>query len=110
MNVRELKTMLLNAEADALAARVVLDELRAGRLTSALELLEQTLDTAVLVIDSHGQKLGVAERERAAATLSVLRDYRQRHPRKAEANIQGTDVPTLREAQQRVREILHGTK
>jgi hypothetical protein len=102
--------MLLNAEAEALAARIVLDELRAGRLANALELLEQTLDTGVLAIDSLGRRLGAVEHERAAASLRVLRDYRQRHPRKPEAAIQGVDEPALRQGQQRVREILHGTK
>ena len=110
MNERDLKMALLGAKGEALAARIVLDELRAGRLANALELLEQALDTAVLAIDSFSQKLGPAERKLAAATLRVLRDYRQRHPRKSEAAIEGIDETDLHRTQMRVLKILNETK
>ena len=110
MNGRDLKEALLSGEAEALAARVVLDELRAGRLANALELLERSLDTDVLVIDTLGRQLDAAERERAAGTLQVLRDYRERHPRKSEAEFEGDDDLELRRSQQKVREILHGAR
>ncbi len=102
-----MRTALLNAEAEALAARILLDELRAGRLATAMELLEQTVDSGVVAIDSLGQKLGSAEREQAAAALRVLRDYRQRHPRKREAHIDGADESSLRQTESKVGEILH---
>jgi hypothetical protein len=110
MDERLLKNTLLNAQAEALVARIVLDELRGGRMANALELLEQKIDSCVLIIARLTQKLGTAAPEDVAPTLRVLLDYRQRHPRKREATFEGLDEPALQQTQQRVREILQGTK
>jgi len=101
--------MLLNAQAEALAARILLDELRAGRLANALELLEQQLDTSVLAIQKFSESAGPSEREPVLETLRVLREYRRRHPRKTEAVIEG-DGDGLRLARETAQKILHDTK
>jgi hypothetical protein len=104
MNERDL---LLNAKGEALITRILLDELRAGRSANALELLEERLDTSVLMIDRFAQKGGPTERELVTATLRVVRDYRLRHPRKTEASIEDIeDDGTLGHAQDKVRVIL----
>ena len=107
MNNREQHHLLLRAQADALATRIVLDELRAGRLANALELLEQHLDASVLTLHRFAQDTDTASRQQATDSLRVVRDYRQRHPRKTEAPID--DTPTTLQTQRRVQEILDET-
>lgn len=100
--------MLLNAQGEALTARILLDELRAGRLASALELLEQQLDTSVLAMQKFSESVEPSERESVLGTLRVLRDYRRRYPRKTEAVIEG-DAEGLRPAREKAEKILHDT-
>ncbi len=101
--------MLLNAQAGALTARILLDELRAGRLANALELLEQQLDTNVLAMQKFSESAGPSERQPVLGTLRILRDYRRRHPRKTEAVIEGGG-DGLRLARKKAQEILHDAK
>ena len=49
--VNQHSRILLGAQSDALAAKIVLSELREGRVTNALELLEQQIDSATIIID-----------------------------------------------------------
>jgi len=46
---REQRDMLLHAQSDALQAKTVLTELRDGRLTNAVELLEMQIDISVIM-------------------------------------------------------------
>jgi len=79
MEKRTHNLMLLNAEAEGLSARIVLDEL-----------LEQKLDSSVLAIDSFSREADPTRMASAVASLRVLKKYRQRHPRKTEAVIDET--------------------
>jgi hypothetical protein len=81
------RDILLHAQSDALEAKIVLTELRDGRLTNALELLEMQIDTSVIMIDHSLSK----EREAALGTLRSLKAYREAHPRQREAVIQDAD-------------------
>ena len=83
--------ILLHAQSDALQAKVVLTELRDGRLTNALELLEMQIDTSVIMIDYSLSKVSGPEREAALGTLRSLKAYREAHPRQREAVIQDAD-------------------
>jgi hypothetical protein len=109
MNERDRHLMLLNAQAEALTARILLDELRAGRSANALELLERQLDTGVLAMQKFSESAGPSEREPVLRTLRVLRDYRRRHPRKTEAVIEG-DEDGLPLAREKAQEILRDAK
>jgi hypothetical protein len=108
MNERNLYTTLIHVQTEALTARILLDELRAGRLPNAIELLERSLDTGVLAIGTLMQKTGSFEQGQATGVLQILRDYRQRHPRKPEASIEGDEESELRKTQQKVQKILFG--
>ena len=92
-----------------MSARILLDELRDGRLANALELLEQQLDTSVLAMQRFSESAGPSEREPVLGALRVLRDYRRRHPRKTEAVIEG-DMKGLGLAREKAQKILHETK
>ena len=59
------RDILLHAQADALASKIVLTELRDGRRTNALELLEVQIDTSVIMIDHSLTNLSGPEREAA---------------------------------------------
>jgi hypothetical protein len=102
--------MLLNEQGNPLSARILLDELRAGRLPNALELLEQRIDTCVMAISKFAEGGTESERERAAGTLQVLRNYRARYPRKSEATIleDAESLATLERAREKARRILNG--
>jgi hypothetical protein len=74
--------ILAAAEADALEAKILLNELRAGRLTNALELLEQKLDSSVILINGSLSRASDTERDGALRTLQSLKAYREAHPRR----------------------------
>ena len=103
----------LHAQADALASKIVLTELRGGRLTNALELLEMQIDTSVIMIDHSLTNLSGPDREAALGTLRSLKAYRAAHPRQQEAVIQDAekqDAETLKQASQKASQILSDLK
>ena len=78
--------ILLRAESDALQAKILLTELRAGRLTNALELLENKMDGSIITIDHSLSKITASERrDPAFGVLRSLKEYRRTHPRHQEA-------------------------
>jgi len=76
---------LLDAQTEAAISQTLLDELRSGRIANALELLEQRLDTSVLLIHRFIGEVEPAERTITIGVLRKIRQYRMRHPRKTEA-------------------------
>jgi hypothetical protein len=86
-----LSDMLLHAQTEGLEAKIVLNELRDGHVTNALELLEMNIDTSVIMIDHSLSKVSGPEREAALGTLRVLKAYREAHPRQREAVLQDAD-------------------
>src|SRR5215469_11013471 len=84
MNNPELARLLLNTEGEALAARILLEELRAGRLANAVELLEQRIDVSVCAIDRLVKTALPEEQERTTGALKVLSEYRRRYPRESQ--------------------------
>ena len=106
---RESYRILLNAQAEALTARILLDELRAGHLAMALELLEMRLDTSVLKVNCFAHKVDSAQKTNAIEVLRIVRRYRLRRPRKTEAIIgEPEDSLWKCQAQEKVKEILDG--
>ncbi|MEI2724701.1 MAG: hypothetical protein V9H26_14515 [Verrucomicrobiota bacterium] len=107
------RDILLHAQADALASKIVLTELRDGRLTNALELLEVQIDTSVIMIDHSLTNLSGPEREAALGTLRSLKAYREAHPRQREAVIRDADkegAESLIQASQKASRILSDLK
>lgn len=82
--------LLRDAQADALKARILLTELRAGRMTNAEELLEQELDVSIVTIDKFRTNVSDSDQSNALATLRTLKAYREEHPRRREAVIPDT--------------------
>jgi hypothetical protein len=95
INALRYRDFLLHAQTDALQARIVLTDLREGRTTNALELLEVTIDSSVVMIDHSLTNLSGWERDSAMGTLRVLKAYRAAHPRQREAVIQDLDKADL---------------
>lgn len=77
--------ILLRAETDAAEARILLTELRNGRTTNALELLEAQMDTAIIKIDRTLSKVSGPDHDNALDTLRFLKEYRAAYPRQREA-------------------------
>ena len=109
MNDRDRKSGSLISEAEVLHARILLDELRAGRIANALELLELRVDVGIMMIHGFSKGAESAELERVAGTLRLIREYRQRYPRKTEAVIEGVEETAIDSDQRRekVRSILY---
>lgn len=105
--MRDSHLMLLHAQAEALTARILLDELRAGRIATALELLEQQMDTSVLMIDGFARKAEPTQQASAVESLRVIRQYRSRYPRKPEAVIEeAANSLSKRQTHDKVKKIL----
>jgi hypothetical protein len=83
--------ILLDAQGNALQAKVLLTELRGGHLTNALELLEQQIDSSIIIMDGSLLKVAAPERDGALGTLRSLKAYREAHPRERQAVIPETD-------------------
>ena len=82
---------LLNAESDALEAMTLLTELRAGRVTNVIELLEMEVDSSILLIHGELSQATESERQSALETLDLLKKYRASHLRRREAIIPDTE-------------------
>lgn len=104
--------MILNTETDALQAKTVLTELREGRRTNALELLEMQIDTSVLMVNQSLTNLSGSDRDAAMSTLRLLTAYREAYPRKQEANLPAdkTDAEALIPGRRDASRILNNLK
>lgn len=102
---------LPNLMSSAAHGRVLLQELRSGRTSNAVELLEQQVDVAVIGLFASTHYLPPAERDEALRTLREIRVYREQFPRKREAVLEDTenvaaDLDSMRaRAQQLLSEI-----
>jgi len=74
-------------QGNALEAEILLTELREGRLTNVLELLEQKLDASVIALNNRLSKADESEKQDILQVLRGLKQYRQAHPRVREAVI-----------------------
>jgi hypothetical protein len=107
------RAMLLRAQADAAEARILLTELREGRVTNAVELLETQMDTAIIQIDRSLAKVSGPERDTALAILRFLKEYRTAHPRQREAvlrEVTKEDAEELARGTQEASRILSNLK
>jgi hypothetical protein len=66
---------------DALVAKTLLTEIRDGRVTNAIETLEFTIDCSIVAME-HTNNFDAATQEQILHTLRLLKEYRQRYPRK----------------------------
>ena len=82
---------LIMAISQAHGAQGPLDELRRNHPGRALELLEMSLDGAVLWLHRLSETVSPEDRERALQTLRGIRDYRRIHPRRPEADMSRLD-------------------
>ncbi len=83
--------LVLDSQANALQAQILVTELRDGRLTNAVELLEEQIDSSIIIIDSNLSRVGGQQAEAGVGTLRLLKAYRQTHPRRREAVIGDTN-------------------
>lgn len=96
--------LLIDSQADALEAKILLTELRTGHLTNALELLEEKLDSSIILIADQS-KLTDSE---VLDTLRAIKEYREKYPRKNEAVI--PDMPSTLEISEKATGILAEVK
>jgi hypothetical protein len=71
---------------DALFAKILLTEIRADRLTNAIETLEFSIDCSVVEME-HTNHCDAATQQQILQTLRLVKEYRQQYPRKSEAVI-----------------------
>lgn len=104
---------LIAAVSQAHAVQGPLHELRRNHTGRALELLEMSLDGAVLWLHRLAETLGPDERELALGTLRSIRDYRRSQPRRTEADVSRLDqkvVADSLELQEKARKVLDELK
>lgn len=104
---------LMVAMSLANAVQGPLEELRRNHPGRALELLEMSLDGAVLWLNRLTESLSAEDRERALGTLRGIRDYRRMHPRRAEVDMSRFDQKIVAEGlklQEEARKILDELK
>lgn len=74
--------MLLENAGQALVNKILLSEIREGRISNAIESLEFSIDCSVVVM---GQKTNYnsLNEEQILRTLRMLKEYRQQYPRQS---------------------------
>jgi hypothetical protein len=90
-----------------------LGHLRGNRTGHALELLEVSLDGAIIWLHRLAETLGAEDREHALGTLRGIRDYRRVHPRLTETGLSTLDQKTVADSlklQEQARRILDEIK
>jgi hypothetical protein len=93
VGAEKLKSLLLGkAMGDALTDKILLTEIREGRVTNALELMEFSMDCSIMEME-HATNSDAATQKELLQTLTLLKEYRQKYPRKVEAvSDEGDDV------------------
>ena len=76
--------LLAKTVADALVDKTLLTEIREGRTTNAIEILEFSIDSSIVQM-AHSTNWDAATQQEISQTLSLLKQYRQKYPRKIEA-------------------------
>jgi hypothetical protein len=87
--------VLWRAQSDGLLARNLLIELREGRITNAIESLEFSIDCSIVQIGTPTNH-GASARQEFLPALRLMKDYRQKYPRKSEEAIAGLEGDELR--------------
>ena len=75
---------------DALVDKTLLTEIREGRVTNADEMLEFSIDCSIVEME-HSTNCDPATQQRILETLQLLKQYREKYPRKNEAVIGADD-------------------
>lgn len=101
-------TVRSHIRAEALASLTVLREIRSGRLTNAIEILEQQLDVGAISAAKNLTNQNLIPHEADRQFLILLRDYRAEYPRREEAMLlPGHPLPdALRAQSQQVSNLL----
>ena len=84
------------ALSDGLLARNLLIELREGHVTNAIVSLEFSLDCSIVQIGTPTNR-GVSARQEFLPALRLMKEYRQKYPRKSEEAIIGLEGDELRQ-------------
>jgi hypothetical protein len=71
---------VLEKGGDALANKVVLTEIREGQLTNAIEALEFSIDSSVVILGKSLESPSTNQ-EQILSILKQIKDYRQKFPR-----------------------------
>jgi hypothetical protein len=104
IKINSHKVILIEKSSEALANQVVLTEIRNGRLSNAIELLEFSLDCSVVYISS-SKNQNVDDREHIVRCLKVIKEYRQKYPRQ-EGIISGIDHADTMEISKKAASII----
>jgi hypothetical protein len=100
------RALVTHEIASLLASRVVLEELRLGHFSNAVELLESSVDSSVLQITHGGYRVNESTRGQIEASLHIIAGYRSRYPRTIEADFyEGYAEESIHRAE-KVRSIL----
>ena len=104
---------LVMALSQANAVQGPLENLRGNDTGRALELLEMSLDGAVIWLHRLAEELDPEGREMAIGGLRSIRDYRLVHPRRTEADVSRLDQKVVADSlklQEEARRILDEIK
>jgi hypothetical protein len=106
LKLRIRSLLLSQSQAELLENKVLLEQLRTGGLTNALELLEMKFDNDVVLLSSarKGSESNVSNE--VAVTLKIAKDYREKYPRKREAVIETENQVTLQKMEKKANEAL----
>ena len=83
---KQKRLMQAKTLGDALNSKILLTEIREGRITNAIEILEFSIDCSIVEME-HSTNFDAVTRQEAMQTLRALKEYRLVYPRKTEAVI-----------------------
>ena len=90
---------------DALASKILLTEIREGRISNAIEVLEFSIDCSVVVMGQATNR-DTARQQQTVQVLQMIKQYRDKYPREVQTNVHDSDSIEEIETAKRAVEIL----
>lgn len=101
---------LMNTIGDALTDKVLLTEIREGRVTNAINILEYSIDCSILEM-VHMTNYDLARQQQVVQTFHLLKEYRLKYPRAIQTNAIGdNETKEMLEASRKAELVLDKVK
>jgi hypothetical protein len=83
---KERNLVLARTIGDALDDKILLTEIKEGRISNAIDILDFSIDCSIVQI-ANSTNYDAASQQEISQTLKLLKEFRQRYPRNLDVNV-----------------------